>query len=63
MVRELHDLFHQHLGQSPSPVVAALVNATFPRLAPIDGADLPVLLGTSDASANEPDYSPLQDQA
>jgi len=63
MVRELHDLFHQHLGQSPSPVVAALVNATFPRLAPIDGADVPVLLGTSEPSANEPDYSPLKDQA
>ena len=44
-------------------MVAALVNATFPRLAPIDAAQVPVLLGKAEPSANEPDYSPLQDHA
>jgi len=63
MVRELHDLFHQHLGQSPSPVVAALVNATFPRLAPIDAGQVPVLLGKAEPSVDEADYSPLRDHA
>jgi hypothetical protein len=63
MVGELHDLFHQHLGQSPAPVVAALVNATFPRLAPIEAAQVPVLMGKGESPANEADFSPVEDQA
>lgn len=63
VLRELHDLFHQHLGQSPSSVVAALVNATFPRLAPIDADQVPTLLGKSEPPAHEPDYSLLQGRA
>ncbi|HEY4143863.1 hypothetical protein [Pinirhizobacter sp.] len=63
MIGELHDLLNQHLGQSPSPVVAALVNATFPRLAPIDAAQVHILLGAVEPSANEANYSPYQDHA
>jgi hypothetical protein len=53
VVRELNELFQQHLGQTPAEAVAGLVNATCPKLPPLSAAEVAHLIQHLPAPALE----------